>query len=187
MKKLTLVALFLIFSFTCALAHNGAISLYIDENINDCDADIGMFEVVDINLYYVRDQGPDLGGAYEFRLVCSSGSVSFNVPTWPATMMIVFGTLTEGISVAHSTCIGTSKDVTWLGKIPVFNTVEAGEFTVTVVENPDSAPYPGIFITLCPDPPLAKYAVLGGTFVFNGSCNPDVDSKSWGAIKSLYK
>ena len=181
------------FSFSLAFAqsHNGAISLYTDENIGDCDAVSNMFDIVDINLYYVRGNGPDLGEAYEFRLMCTSTSITFNQPTWPPTMQGTLGSLETGISVTHNVCIGIGLDVTWLGTIPVFNVGDGDTFTVKVVEHPEAKcpgdiPCPGIYITECPDP-KPRHKCLGGSFIFNGVCNPAADSRSWGAIKSLFK
>jgi hypothetical protein len=186
MKKLAMVAAFILVISTLAFAHEGAISLYLDETITDCDEAIGPFGIVDINLYYVRDEGQELGRAYEFRLVATNGTAIFNQPVWPPTKTVENGDLVNGISIGHSVCIGTGENITWLGTIPVFNVgADADTFTVRVVNNPVSPPEgPGIYITLC-DGPQTKVSVSGGAFVFNGYCNPSVESKSWGAIKSL--
>ncbi|UCF05427.1 MAG: hypothetical protein JSV33_16200 [bacterium] len=192
MKKLAMVAAVILLISTLVFAHEGAISLYLDETIGDCDESIGAFGIVDINLYYVKDQGLELGRSYEFRLVATNGTAIYNQPVWPPTFQASIGDLVNGISVAHSVCIGSGETVTWLGTIPVFNVgADTDTFQVRVVDNPNSKPgpgdpIPGIYITLC-DENQTMVQVIGGTFIFNGECNPAVETKSWGAIKSLIK
>jgi hypothetical protein len=186
MKKLALSALFVVMLFGSALAHDGAISLYTDETITVCNLPLGPFEQAIIGIYYVRDQGYDIGRAAEFRLEASNPSAIFIDPVWSPLLSASIGDVDNGISLAFSQCLGPDQAVAFIGTITVFWTdISTVTFTVRVVDHPTTQP-PGINFTRC-DPLNPMLTALGGTFVFNGSCNPGVQPKSWGAIKELYR
>jgi hypothetical protein len=188
MKKLAMSALFVILLVGSAGAHNGALSLYTDATITVCNKAIASFETDTIRLYYVRDNGPDLGNAVEFRLETSIAEALFIGTEWNSQINNTLGDITSGISLTAAQCLGADASVVYIGSIFVMYTgfaFPAETFTVRVVEDPTSQP-PAISITIC-DPFQTIQDVLGGTFVFNGSCNPGVQETSWGAIKELYK
>ncbi len=188
MKKLAMSALFVLLLVGSAVAHNGALSLYTDATIQVCNSDIGSFETDTIRMYYVRGTGVDLGKALEFRLEASTADALFLGTEWSSQVVLTFGDILSGIAVTGSQCLGTNESVVYIGAIFVMYTgfsFPPETFTVMVKENPTAQP-PAINITEC-DPDNTIRAVLGGTFVFNGSCNPGVKETSWGAIKSLYK
>jgi hypothetical protein len=193
MRKLALSALFVMLFFGTALAHDGALSLYktITAPGNPvswvCHQDIGFLQTDTISIYYIKDMGPDLGKAVEFRLVSSNPSAIFIGVTWNPGIPIVVGDLDSGVSATATQCLGAGETVVFIADVYVFftdATSPAPTFTVRIVEDPGAQP-PAVNITIC-DEANTLYSVLGGTFVFNGSCNPGVQPKSWGAIKELF-
>ena len=186
MKKMALSAVFLMLLFGSAAAHDGALSLYTDATIQVCHMDIGSFESDTIRLYYVRDQGPDLGVGVEFRLEASSVDALFLGVEWNAQINNTIGDIENGVSAVSAVCMGSNENVVYIAAISLMYMGFGERFTVRVVENPTSEP-PGIYIEPCAFPLPPKYAVLGGTFVFNGTCDPGVKETSWGAIKEMYR
>jgi len=188
MKKLAMSALFVMLLFGSAGAHNGALSLYTDATIQICNSDIASFETDTIRMYYVRGSGPDLGNAVEFMLAASSVDALFLGTEWNSQINVTLGDILTGISLTAPQCMGANEAVVYIGSIYVMYTGFAfppETFYVTVKKDPTADP-PGIFITECvPGNPIRT--VLGGEFVFNGSCNPGVKETSWGAIKELYR
>jgi hypothetical protein len=188
MKKLAMSALFVILLVGSAGAHNGALSLYTDATITVCSRSIASFETDTIRMYYVRSNGPDLGNAVEFRLEASTIDALFLGTEWNSQITVTLGDIQNGISLTASQCLGADASIVYIGSIFVMYTgfvFPPETFTVMVKENPTAQP-PAVNITIC-DPYQTVQAVLGGTFVFNGSCNPGVRETSWGAIKELYK
>jgi len=188
MKKLAMSALFVILLVGSAGAHNGALSLYTDASITVCSKSIASFETDTIRMYYVRSSGPDLGNAVEFRLEASTLDALFLGTEWNSQITVTLGDIQNGISLTASQCLGADASIVYIGSIFVMYTGFAfppETFTVMVKEDPGADP-PGIYVTMC-DPGNTIVPVLGGTFVFNGSCNPGVKETSWGAIKELYK
>ncbi len=186
MRSLTLGILFVMVLGAPAFAHNGALSLYTDSGIGDCDLTSGMFVTDTIQLFYVRGSGPEMGNAAQFRIEKSSEMVLFTPdPEWTPLVNLTIGDIQSGIAITAAACLGSGMNIVYLGNIYVFNMTELGMFTVKVVAYPLSVP-PAINITIC-DPGQTVYSVLGGTFVFNGTCNPATEETSWGAIKSLYR
>ncbi len=184
MSRLTMAFVFLLLASSVALGHNGALSLYTSMAINDCDAPSGLFETDSIRLYYVRSSGPPMGNAAEFRMALSSVSAIFSPsPAWSNLITVTLGDIESGMSITASGCLGATEPVVYLGEIYVFNLGEAGPFTVKVIPHPVSGK---IIITIC-DAEQTVHEVLGGTFIFNGTCNPAVEASSWGAIKGLYR
>lgn len=187
MKRLALSALLVIMLFGSALAHNGAISLYImDQTVMICNKDIGFLETATISVYYVQDLGYALGNAVEFRLISSNPSALFVAVTWVPEITVTMGDVDNGISLTGASCLGLGQSVVHLGDVDVFLADDQPTtFTARVVDHPGVLP-PGIHITRC-NPEQTQVTVLGGTFVFNGSCNPGVQPKTWSAIKELYR
>lgn len=184
MKRLPLVGLFMLIMLGGAYAHEGALSLYTTIEINDCDWELGSGQPFDkLNLYYVKGDGPDMGAAFEFKLEPSvSAGLSWFEPTWASQVEIVLGNLTEGYSGTATACIGVGESVVFIGNFAFLNMTVEGPFNVKIIPHPVSGK---ILITLCElnDP---KHEVLGGTFIFNGTCNYGAQESSWGAIKSIY-
>ena len=198
MKKLAMLfALMLLFA-TAASAHDGAISIYADKELNSCSLDIippseGGAGTGLLWLLYVRDQGVDMGKAAEFRVICTSPTVMFFATTWEDYITLFTGSPPGNISLTGDANFGCGYDVVPLGSFTIFNTLDLDTFYVKVVDNPESYPVPGIYITDCSDD-NNEVKVIGGTFVCTGdpvlfpaNCNPAVESKTWGAIKNMYK
>jgi len=187
MKKLAIAMTVLMIISSVSFAHNGAISLYLDETPSDCDYDLPLFLAVDIYILHIRGNGPELGKAVQFRILSTSPALQIGNEEWNPAKTLTMGSLTDGISVSFgNTCLGQGNDVTYIGKFQVFNTGDTDTARVKVVDDPTDKTSPGIYITIC-DENNTKYRVLGGTFVINGSCDPAVEPKSWGAIKSMFE
>ena len=187
MRTLTLSFLFLVMLATAVYGHDGALSLYTNNSLGDCDRTSTIFMTDTMQLFYVRGSGPDMGNAAEFKLELSSTNVFFAPPPiWSNLITVTLGDVETGMSITGAGCLGVGEPVVYLGMIFVTNGFETGEFRVKVASHPTSIPNPGVWITLC-DAGQTMYQVLGGTFVFNGTCNPAVEQSSWGAIKSLYR
>ena len=187
MRTLTLSLLFLALLAPAVYGHNGALSLYTSNSLGDCDRTSTIFMTDTMQFFYVRGSGPDMGNAAAFSLALSSTNVFFAPPpVWSNLITVTLGDVESGISITGSGCLGVGEPVVYLGMVFVTNGFETAEFTVKVVNHPTADPFPGIWITLC-EAGQPMYQVLGGTFVFNGTCNPAVEQSSWGAIKSLYR
>jgi hypothetical protein len=185
MKKVALSALFVVLFLGNAAGHNGSVSLFTDETIQVCNKALGYLETDTIGVYYVRDNGYDLGIGVEFKVESSSAQVNIIGWQWSELINNEIGNPNSGVSLAASQCIGGAENVAFIGFIYVFcSSPSPTRYTLHIVDNPDSQP-PAINIVRCDV--LELYPVIGGWFVFNGSCNPAVESKSWGAIKELFK
>lgn len=200
MKVLSMVLGFVVIAFlscTAVSAHDGMVTLFASESGNDCDANLPPGQSIDLYLFYMRDAGPEIGACCAMRLLKSSSAVELHsfAQAPPPGERLCIGNINDGISfcnhAGHGLWCETGKDVVLLGAITVTNVAEEGPFTIEVVGNPNE---PGIHlaITTCDD--CAKHAVIGGTFVFNGTCDdPEYGSgpvgtkdSSWGAIKAFY-
>lgn len=198
MKKLTLFVTLLLLVGTTASAHDGAISLYADTGLNSCSMDIippaqGGTGTGVLWLLYVRDQGIEMGKAAEFRVICTSATVMFFAPTWEPYITLTAGTIPGNMTISGDSNFGCGLDVVPLGSFTIFNSADVDTFHVKVVDNPTPVAGPGIYITDC-SPQNNEVKVIGGTFVCTGdpvlwpaNCNPGVESKTWGAIKDMYK
>lgn len=186
MRKMTLAALFVVLLAGSAFAHNGAISLYTDGSLGDCDLTINPFEDTPIGVFYVRGTGYEMGKAAEFMCQLSDASAIFSAaPIWANEILLTLGTIDTGITITGSACLGVGLDVVHLGTIYVMS-FGVSEFNCRVVAHPVSG---GILITRCNDNNDIA-SVLGGTFIFSAtpnSCNPAVNTATWGTIKALYK
>jgi hypothetical protein len=188
MKKLALGVLLGIVLSGSAFAHNGALSLYTNPSIARCDTIIGPLATVTIDMFYVKDLGVNLGNAVEFKLIVSDPRAIFTNTAWNPAITLSLGTIDAGITLTGGSCLGGTENVTYIGAIDVFwadFATPVPTFTTSIVGDPGANPV-GVYITQC-DLGHTVVSVLGGTFVFNGSCNPGVQAKSWGAIKELYR
>lgn len=176
-----LVAVFV----SSATAHEGAISLYLDETITDCDAYINAFETQPVNVYYIRHHGPELGKGVEFMVLITTPDALFSPPpVWSSAISLIIGDIQSGISMVSPTCMGVGQDVVYLGRLSVLSLMMSpATFYMGIMPHPATG---AISITLC-DANNTIASVLGGAFVFNGKCNVATDETSWGAIKSLYR
>lgn len=198
MKKLALLASLLLLIGTAAGAHEGAICLYADTGLNSCSADIvppaqGGTGTAVLWLLYVRGDGVEMGKAAEFRVLCTSATVMFFAPTWEPYITLTSGTIPGNMTLSGDSNFGCGQDVVPLGNFTVFNSADVDTFYVKVVDNPTSVSGPGIYITDCSSQ-NNEVKVIGGTFVLTGdpvlwpaNCNPAVETRSWGAIKDMYK
>jgi hypothetical protein len=192
MKRLVLSIVLAVCLASGASAHQGMLALFADTYNRDCHTTLGIGEVGTLYLMYVRDEGPRMGFAFEFRLLKSSSAVAFLTPVWP-TSVPPLGTLETGISVTGSQCF-PDEDYVQLGTIPIMNIADPDTFTVKVVPDQGMIPPPAVLITACaPSNPI--HAVLGGTFVFNAGCDRPEDpygviavkQSTWGAVKELFR
>jgi hypothetical protein len=129
-----------------------------------------------------------LGPGVEFRMTISDDMAFITGVEWSASFNNSLGDIESGIALVGSACFSATDPVIYLGEVYIMldYVVPAPTFTANIVDHPDASPSPGIWITTCVTPGYPMARVLGGTFVFNGSCNPGVEAKSWGAIKSLF-
>lgn len=189
MKKLTLIAILIMVFTSTAFAHYGSLGLYTSEVADDCDFAPMQFAPFDVYIMYIRsDGGPDGISAFEFMLFKNSASIVFQAPEWAQQDWITEGDIESGISVGVGDCYGAGIAVLYLGKVPMFSLIPTlpPDTYIKVMADP-GAQKPGIWVSECPDPkPI--HMVLGGWFLFaEGACNTSTESKSWSAIKSMYK
>lgn len=195
MKKLSLLCALLMVVAGTASAHDGAISLYTDESLSSCRMEIPYppGEYGTITLLYVRDQGVAMGSSAEFRIVCTSSLVMFFPPAWEPYITQTIGTIPGDVAITGASQFGCGLDIVKLGSVEIWNVADPDTFYVKVVDTPRGDLEDGIFITAC-DEWNTEVKVIGGTFVLTGNntnfpavCNVGVESKTWGAIKSMYK
>ncbi len=197
MKRLALFVTLLLVVSASVGAHEGAISLYADTELNSCSMDVipppEGSGTGDIWILYVRDQGVEMGAAAEFRVICTSASIFFFAPAWEPYVTLPQGTIPGNVSLAGTTQFGCGLDIVPLGHFTIYNPADVDTFLIKVVDNPEPWSGPGIYITACDDD-NTEVKVIGGTFVLTGdpenypaNCNPGVESRSWGAIKDMYR
>jgi hypothetical protein len=177
-----------------ANAHQGMLALFADTNNRECHTALGVGQIGNLYLMYVRGDGPRMGNAYEFKLLNSTAGVAFLPPVWPSSIItpMIFGTIETGISLVRQDCF-EDQDYVPLGTIPIMNISDPDTFTVKVVEAPNEVDHL-LLITLC-NPYADAYVVLGGMFVFNAGCSSPEDpfgvvatkATTWGAVKDLYR
>ncbi len=193
MKRLSLFCALLLVVGAAAGAHEGAISLYRDASLASCSMEIIPGNTGDLWLLYVRDEGVDMGSSAEFRVYCTSASIMFFAPTWEPYITLTNGTIPGNMTVSGGSQFGCGLSVVPLGSFTLLNAGDVDTFLVKVVENSSSFPVPAIKITDC-TPDNNEVTVIGGIFALTGNwdlypanCNPAVESKTWGAIKSIYR
>lgn len=204
MKRLITVwvLLLLLSASTGSEAHEGMLALYADVDPGACSKELGIMENADLHLFYIKGNGPTMGNAYEFRLVKSSEGVvitglSYPLSAQPCTSL---GSLDTGIAIIrnagthHVDLCDDSLTEIHLATISIINLSEADAFMLTLKEYPGPDNPSGPRVTGCETFPVV-YEVGGGSFVFNGTCYDPLDplglvsteSKSWGAVKSMYR
>jgi hypothetical protein len=193
MKRLSLFCALLLVVGATAGAHDGAISLYRDATLASCSMEITPGGQGTLTMLYVRDQGTDMGSAAEFRIYCTSMDIVFFTPTWEPYITLIDATIPGNVSIAGASQFGCGLGVVPFGTVRLLNAGDIDTFHVKIVENPTSFPVPAVKITAC-DEDNTEVTVIGGTFVLTGNqaeypanCNPATESKTWGAIKSMYR
>ena len=202
MKRTVAIFFIGIFLYSTGIsAHEGMIALYADPDASSCEAVLPELYVIDLSLFYIRGDGPRIGKAVEFRLLKSNDDFQLAGPIWAEEhgYVMTIGNLESGITIAYHAGTGfwcfEDEAHAFLGTVQVFNISDPDTFTVSVVEHPmEGVLEPWIGIVEC-EPMYPKHEVIGGTFVFNGSCNSPQDpfgnamstqSSTWGAIKGLF-
>jgi len=194
MKNLLLSIVLVVCLAAGANAQQGMLALFSDTESHECHLNLGMGQIGNLYLMYVRGDGPRLGNAYEFKLLKSSSGSAILSPTWPSSIIITIGAVETGISLCAAECFPDG-DYVSLGTIPVMNVSDPDTFTVAIVPDPEQVPQHAIVILEC-RAELPIYVVLpGGAFVFNGGCYSPlepygplgVEETTWGAIKELYQ
>lgn len=196
MKKALLAFILAMCLAAGANAHQGMLALFADTNNHECHTALGVGQIGNLYLMYVRGDGPRMGNAYEFKLLRSSAGTVFLQPIWPPSIItdMIFGTIEAGISLVRPTCFEDQSYVP-LGTIPIMNISDPDTFTVKVVPDPTQEPPRIVAILTCDSWHPAIYSVLGGIFVFNAGCFSPEDpygvvatkSTTWGAVKALYQ
>ena len=194
MKRLSLFCALLLVVGATVNAHDGAISLYRDATLGSCSMEVTPGSQGTLTMLYVRDQGVDMGSAAEFRIYCTNSfDIVFFTPTWEPYITLIDATIPGNVSIAGASQFGCGLSVVPLGTVRILNAGDIDTFYVKIVENPTSFPVPAVKITACDDD-NTEVSVLGGAFALTGDwenypapCNPSVESKTWGAIKSLYR
>ena len=193
MKKALLAIILAVCLAAGANAHQGMLALFADTNNHECHTALGVGQIGNLYLMYVRGDGPRLGPAYEFKLLKSTTDAVFLSPIWPSNIILTLGYIEMGISLTAADCF-PDLDYVPLGTIPIMNISDPDTFTVKVVPDPTENPPRVIAILKC-DRYFTFYPVLGGMFVFNAGCFSPEDpfgvvatkSTTWGAIKDLYR
>jgi hypothetical protein len=186
MKRLTLSVVILCILATGSYAHEGSIALYVNETLTSCSIDPFPAGETQVMILYVRGDGPEMGNAAQFKVTVSSVLAIIQSVEWASYITLTLGDIFNGIAITGQGCIGAGLDVIRLGTLNILNLGDDTRFTVMIDDYPagDPSPPAGVYITRCATGnPL--HECTGGTFVFNGSCNPASESSSWGAIKSI--
>ena len=193
MKKLSIAALLIIALSTGAVSHEGLISPFTDLNGNDCDVTFTPFFSYDVYILYSRgDAGPNGITAAQFKLQLPPSGLTIQEFVPSPAVSATTGNIGVGILLEFASCTGGGMDYLLLGTVTVVAFVN--EFMIlrivtaedVVPENPPVA----VRVALCNEV-RTKQAVLGGWFTSpNGTCwwpwPGATESKSWGAIKSMY-
>lgn len=188
-------AFFMIMLSESVLAQSSAISLYAIRGTRMVsNQNIGCMETDTVGIYFVKDQGYELGRTVEFAMQISSPLALFMGANWsPQIYAMSDGILTSGKVLVAQECMGIGQEVVYIGEVYVWywecSVIPPLPFTLRVVETDFyNGPYPpGIYASRC-DPENTFESVLGGTFYFNcESCAPTAAKlTSWGAIKTLF-
>ncbi len=189
MKRLTIVALILIALTTGAFAHQGSIGLYVDTAANDCDLDFTPYIAASITIMYFRsDAGPDGITAAEFRVEAPAGLIVISNFAPSPEVSVTLGAIDAGIATSFTGCTGTGVDYTLIGTMEVLPLVAAPMQLKVLASGAITWPPYAPRVSMCDDPARTIVGVLGGWFTSpDGTCNVGTESKSWGAIKEMYK
>lgn len=188
MKKLSIVVLVLMISSTMAFAHEGSIGIYTSQAASDCDATINPFVQTPLYImYFASDGGPDGINGCEFRVDNENpAQVQILPPTW-ADNTLANGDILTGIGIVFQTdCIGAGEPLVYIGSFMVLSLGAPPGWKLKILNDPRSQEFDGLNVSICDDL-KSMQPVLGGWFIAqDGACNVGAESKSWGAIKSLY-
>lgn len=189
MKRLAMVALILIALTTGAFAHQGSIGLYVDTAANDCDVTFAPYLSTNITVMYFRsDAGPDGITAAEFRVDAPAGLIVISSFAPSPEVSVTLGTIDAGIATSFTGCTGTGVDYTLIGTMSVLPMVATPMQLKVLASGGITAPPYEPRVSMCDDPARTIVGVLGGWFTSpDGTCNVGTESKSWGAIKEMYK
>ncbi len=190
MRNAIVVFVFSVLICSPLRAHDGALALFADPGAAVCTKDLGIYNITNLYLFYVRGEGPYMGRQCRFRIAGSSPNVFCLEPEWIPGLMAQ-GNIASGISLASTSYLGSGEDLVYLGRIPVINAGDPDTFIVSVVEAPPDSMHmvppfegSGLYVTL----PCTSayydytcdwdfiYPVCGGTFTFNtpsGYCIPE--------------
>ena len=193
MKKISIAVLLIIALSTGAAAHEGKIGLYTDMSANDIDMTFVPFLSYAITILYSRsDSGPDGITAAQFKLQLPPSGLTIQEFVPSPEVSVTMGDIAVGISMAFSSCTGSGIDFLFLGTVTVVSFInEVMYLWIVTAEdiNPTNPPV-SVRVAIC-DEDRTKMAVLGGWFCSPNGCSgspPDgTESRSWGAIKSMYR
>lgn len=190
MKRLAMAALILIALTTGAFAHVGSIGIYTNTSATDCDMTFTPFLNADLTImYYSSDAGPDGITAAEFKMEVPAGLVVISSFTPSPEVSVTLGTIDVGIACSYTGCTGSGNPYTLVGTVSVLP-FSAAPVTLKILGS-DNLPAGATVeprVSMCDDPVRTIVGVLGGWFSGpDGTCNVGTESKSWGAIKELYK
>ena len=189
MKRLTIAALILIALTTGAFAHQGSIGLYFDTAADDCDMSFAPYISASITVMYFRsDAGPDGITAAEFRVEAPAGLIVISNFAPSPEVSVTLGAIDAGIATSFTGCTGTGVDYTLIGTMDVLPLVDAPMQLKVLASGAITWPPYAPRVSMCDDPARTIVGVLGGWFTSpDGTCNVGTESKSWGAIKEMYK
>ena len=194
MKRLSLITLLLITLTTGAVAHDGSIGLYTDMSAMDIDMTFVPFLSSEITIMYFKsDAGPNGITAAQFKLEIPSSGLTIQEFVASPEVSVTQGDIGVGILLEFSSCTGVGMDYVFLGTVAVIAFVNEIMILriVTAEDVVTEDPPVAIRVALC-DEVGTMQAVIGGYFTSpNGTCWNwpwhGTESKSWGAIKSLYR
>jgi hypothetical protein len=167
MNKLLVILLVTIAPMEGALAQGGCIAIYSDSMMTSCCADIPPYGVVDLYLFYIREEGPELGPFFEFRIKSTTDDMYFLDPEFAAGCEYA-GMYSKGFHVLSDACLDSGSAHSYLGKIPVLNMGDPDTFTISIEGSTYPNQEPAIFVSYCGRYDN-RYPVCGGSFLFNGT------------------
>lgn len=169
MKKVIVLAQIAVALLAGSLsAHEGMLALYSDMDRTATIGAIPAGGTYNLELFYVKGDGPFIGVACEFRLSLSTEGAAFLDPVWSEEVEVTLGSIAGGIALTgDGTCLGSVpygeyNEIVHIGSIPVINLSESDPFTVSVEGWSGDLP----LITACAaGHPI--HEVQGGQFLFN--------------------
>ncbi len=190
MKKLSIIAILVLMTASAVSAHDGSIGIYTSKLATDCDGDVPPFTPYDVYIMYFRStSGPDGITAAEFRVEISApATILISQTTWNPSIL-TNGSITTGVAVTFQgvTCYGPGQELIYLATLQLMDIAgtPAG-WTLRILGDPRSTTGTGLNVAIC-DEFKTMAPVLGGWFVGEeGGCNIGAESRTWGAVKSLY-
>ena len=98
MRSLLIIACCVVLMNSHAQAHDGVLALFTDQDADACETELGIYEMKDIFLFFIRGEGPEMGKICRFRLSCSSADVAFVTPEFLPEISTI-GDVSSGISL----------------------------------------------------------------------------------------